>query len=115
MALKFDIRNGSEGVTTATQKGVLFPNGKIIWGDPNDENLVSVPELNSGSSGSGQYRLDRTDADTRDRYSVAKLNNDYLIKVAKASTAIQAPIDVEDYPRIVARQIMLAIGETTQL
>ena len=50
-----------------------------------------------------------------DVHSLTRLNQDYSRLVDKTAGTILAPIDVEDYPRIVARTIMLAIGETEQL
>lgn len=113
MALKLNIKDGESGVTTATQKGLQFANGVVIWGDPNNDNLVQVPPLNGGLS-RGSYYLDRV-GDESDVHSLARLNQDYSRLVAKTAGTILAPIDVEDYPRIVARSIMLAIGETEQL
>jgi hypothetical protein len=40
-----DLDAPHEGVQTATQRGVQWPDGTIVWGDPNDRNRVELPAL----------------------------------------------------------------------
>jgi len=106
MAKILDIKKDKAGAYSATQKGVLFPDGTIVWGDPNDQNRVEISLLNESRS-SGVFMLDRTDHVDGDKYSVASLRSAYVTKLER----VKAGPGFEGHPRIVTRQLMLAIGE----
>jgi len=108
MQKQIDI-TGPAGTYTVSQKGVQFPDGTIQWGDPDNENVVNVTTLRDREH-SGTFYLDREGGTS----SIASMRRSYADKVHAAGKSIRAKVDLEpgEYPHIVTRLMILAIGET---